>query len=339
MSTFALKKTKIQFNFWSKIYIFFSPNPKMSFLNDLSPKFVKFCMSLSICSYHGDFEENQRNLIYKNIESRISQPVFFVLKIGNDIFVVTRGAASANDFKTILDMSEIQTEYGTFHSGFFKAAHFVYEKVKSVLENLKDTYENLYFVGHSYGGAVSASLILLFKDFKNRAVIFGAPPVVDLEHSIAYNKCIASFVAEHDLIPTLSVPNIAKQLEVRKVLMSVDSNGKANFSAKELIHEFNKILDSFDTEGVPAGNEVVASLKAAAPLFIDNVLQLVRDNLDKVVRYVPGCVFRITKESAMKLIECKVNPKDELAILSSFKSAVADHPPGSYETCLNALIE
>ena len=119
---------------------------------------------------------------------------------------------------------------------------------------------------------------------------------------------------------------------------------------QRLTTEFNKILDSFDTEGVPAGKEVIQSLKNAAPLFIDNVIQLIRDKLDKVVRYTPGCVFHITKmhstsdkepESSkkLKLIDCKVNPTNELNSMSSFKSAVADHPPGSYESCLDMLAE
>ncbi|OHT07704.1 hypothetical protein TRFO_24057 [Tritrichomonas foetus] len=325
----------------------------MTFLNDLSPSFVKFCMDLSICAYTNDFKENTPNILFKNFDNKISQPVFYILNINKSLFIVTRGAASAADFQTILDMSETKTNCGTFHNGFYKAAKFVYNKVREHFngnledqhpndefidksDNLLESYENVYFVGHSYGGAVSASLILLFGNLNYRAVIFGAPPVVDLEHCSMYNKCIASFVAEHDLIPTLSVPNIANQLRAR---MSSSFEKENLPSEDEMINEFNKLLDSFDTDGVPAGNEVVASLKKAAPLFIGNVVQLIRERLDKVVRYVPGCVYRITRESTARLIECKVNPTDELGILSACKSAVADHPPGSYESCLNALIE
>lgn len=328
---------------------------EMTFVNKLGPKFLRFCMDLTIYAYRGDFEHYTKDIIFKSLESKISQPAFYVLKLAkyNDsIFVVTRGAVTTYDFQTILDMSEIKTEYGTFHSGFYKAAKFVYDKVKPILQDESNKSKQVYFVGHSLGGAVSASLILLFQNKNYKSIVFGAPPVVDLSHSMKYENCIASFVAEHDLIPTLSVPNIAKQLKERipDSFTPEMLNSKDDQFHKRLINEFNKILDSFDTEGVPAGKEVVASLKNAAPLFIENVIQLIRDKLDKVVRFTPGCVFHITKMNTdsenkqiplrkKKLSDFKVNATDELDILSSSKSAVADHPPGSYESCLDMLID
>lgn len=326
----------------------------MSFLNGLGRKFLRFCMDLTIYAYRDNFEELTPNIIHKNLISKISQPVFYVIrtsKFDDSIFVVTRGAASTYDFQTILDMSEIETKHGTFHAGYYKAAKFVYDDLKPFFENLQDKPKHIYFVGHSYGGAVSASLILLFQNENYKSVVFGAPPVVDLLHSKKYENCIASFVADNDLIPTLSVPNIANQLRERIPDAFTPSLMKCDDKIHQrLTDEFNKILDSFDTEGVPAGKEVIASLKNAAPLFIDNVIQLIRDKLDKVVRYTPGCVFHITKmstnsskksssKSRLRLVDCKINPTDKLNSMSSFKSAVADHPPGSYESCLELLDE
>lgn len=325
----------------------------MSFLNELGQKFLRFCMDLTIYAYRGDFEGLTPNIIHKNLDSKISQPVYYVLrtsKFDDSLFVVTRGAASTYDFQTILDMSEIETKYGTFHTGYYKAAKYVYDDLLPFIENMKDKPKHFYFVGHSYGGAVSASLILLFQNENYKSVVFGAPPVVDLLHSKRYENCIASFVADNDLIPTLSVPNIADQLRER--IPNLDSLLSENCNDadmhEKLTTEFDKILDSFETDGVPAGKEVIASLKNAAPLFIDNVIQLIRDKLDKVVRYTPGCVFHIhkmkmksdkkSKEKKLKLIDCKIN-STKLNSMSSFKSAVADHPPGSYESCLELLDE
>ena len=139
----------------------------MSFLNGLGRKFLRFCMDLTIYAYRDNFEELTPNIIHKNLISKISQPVFYVIrtsKFDDSIFVVTRGAASTYDFQTILDMSEIETKHGTFHAGYYKAAKFVYDDLKPFFENLQDKPKHIYFVGHSYGGAVSASLILLFQN-------------------------------------------------------------------------------------------------------------------------------------------------------------------------------
>ena len=66
-------------------------------------------------------------------------------------------------------MDDINTSYGTFHSGFFKAGKYVYESIKMLLDN----NTHVYFVGHSYGGAVSATCVAMLKSMNIHAPVNG----------------------------------------------------------------------------------------------------------------------------------------------------------------------
>ena len=117
-----------------------------------------------------------------------------------------------------------------FHQGFLQAAEYVFESISNLLDR---DYENIYFVGHSYGAAVSNVLCVLTKlnnKYKNRQVYsyaFAPPPSMSTIPG-QVQECMFSFINAHDIVPHLSLSNVRNtidlmNLDIRKFFNSVMS--------------------------------------------------------------------------------------------------------------------
>lgn len=93
------------------------------------------------------------------------KPKFYCLEHSNDLYVVVRGSESNDDWLTDFDCNEVhQIIRGKdiyFHYGFYTAANYIIDNINTFLTR---DYENIYFVGHSYGAGVSSVLCMLTKN-------------------------------------------------------------------------------------------------------------------------------------------------------------------------------
>lgn len=293
----------------------------------LSKGFITLCLTLATRAYIGNFGEYQPYIIGQQTVPDISKPVFYVLKKDETLFVVTRGSQNTCDFETVLDMDDVITPYGTFHSGFFKAGKYVYDSVKTLLDN----NTHVYFIGHSYGGAVSASCVAMLKSMNVHApvtaITFGCPPVMHSENQ-EVKAAILSFVNDYDMIPTLSAPNLLRLMQER---LKTDMPEKS-----AMRDEFLQVLDSYKTDGVPAGAQVVAALKAAAELFVEKAWAHSQGNIQKV-RFPPGILYHISNRTVKALDECRVSPRKVFANFQANSLGVACHPPKPYFSALECV--
>lgn len=184
-------------------------------IKNFNPSLLHISFGLISCAYSGNFSSEVK-LVYESNESQIHQPKFYVAEQNDMLFVVTRGSASSNDFKTDLDYQPITNSYGTFHNGFYTSAQFIL--------NNTDIYVNktnlpIYFVGHSLGGSVSQILTVLYREkYPNKSIgclSFGPAPCMALKRNIhvKLKPYIVSIVLGNDIVPTLSIHNLYKVLQ------------------------------------------------------------------------------------------------------------------------------
>lgn len=298
---------------------------------NFSVSMLNLCMMLSTCAYTNDFKQYKDEIIYRNLVSKISQPVFYVLEHGDALFVVTRGSQELTDFQTLLAMDEIGNEVGSYHEGMYKAALYVKSKIERYVKSWNGP---IYFTGHSYGGAVSGILTSIFLyeyPFKDiNSIGFGSVPVMSTEANKKIKKSAATIISGYDLIPTLSVPNIYQML-----LKSVDDIEAADNTT--LRRKFIDLLDGYYIESVPAGKEIVYSLKQASSIYIDNVIEHMRIK-KKEIQHPPGSLYKLSKDFSETLENSEVDPED-LSMLSTSKFGIADHPPHSYFEAIDNILE
>lgn len=148
---------------------------------------------------------SERNDLYK--------PPFYC-----NIFIATRGFNTIVDGATDAMFHELSREFGDitiyFHQGFLQAAEYVFESISNLLD-----YENVYFVGHSYGAAVSNVLCVLTKlndKYINRQVYSYAfaPPLSMSTIPGHVQECIFSFINAHDIVPHLSLYNARNTIDL-----------------------------------------------------------------------------------------------------------------------------
>lgn len=103
-----------------------------------------------------------------------------------------------------------------FHYGFYIAANYI---IDNIINFLTGDYENIYFVGHSYGAGVSIALCMLTKskdeliNKKIFAMAFAPPPSMSrCPADIA--ECIFAFINRHDFVPNACLYNIANTMKI-----------------------------------------------------------------------------------------------------------------------------
>ena len=106
---------------------------------------LKTFAKISKGAYSGVFEHKVLHTINtKGIQA-------YILEVGKTIVVVFRGTDEPKDWVNNLQASFVNTSYGKMHKGFKKAWDLIARELRDNLPIDK----NIYFTGHSYGGALA----------------------------------------------------------------------------------------------------------------------------------------------------------------------------------------
>jgi len=214
------------------------------------------------------------------MSKRISSGVNSVL-IGfshDGITVALRGTQKSNRLDWIQNAALFLTPVGDktgfegkMHAGFYRSTKCLWKPLKEVLVDMLKTAEEMgwkqdvYFTGHSKGGAMASVAALLMKrdgDLPDPAYVctFGSAKVGDSEFRDYYNKKITqiSFEAHHDIIPLLPpsssmMGNMNDELTdvINGILWSEKSSDKKDkykwdyqtVGKRKYIDKFSQILD------------------------------------------------------------------------------------------------
>ena len=174
---------------------------------------IRLCSRMSSFAYDGVTAfSNFKILEYSEIEG-VGRPFWFCLKSGNDIYVVIRGTNSMRDLVTDLNFIQVKAEiFGVnivFHLGFYVSARHIYNSIE---HHLLSSTGKIIFTGHSFGGSVASILCIYAKlnprltDRCIRAYCYGPAPSSSY-HNPEIEKCIAAFINEDDIVPTLTPKN------------------------------------------------------------------------------------------------------------------------------------
>ena len=298
----------------------------------LTKVFVSLCVTFAVSSYTGNFREYSGNVVMKQPCAGVSKPEFFVLTMHSDVFVVVRGSASEADFATLDEMDDRVTRIGVFHEGFYNAAEYVIEKAWNHISGCTGV---VYFVGHSYGGAVStiaATLLNFWYPEKDvRAVTFGSVPSVDENLRRYSSDIVASFVLDNDMVSTLSPTCVFARLNKT---MTIDENTKTADLENAILNLWHGYKVQ---EGSPA-MPVIRGLEKATPKFAKRVLAQAVNGSERV-RYVAGNTYHISTTKNLTFNDAWVRAEDEFAVLSTDPMAIDQHFVGNYRSAMNNIIE
>jgi pimeloyl-ACP methyl ester carboxylesterase len=157
------------------------------------------------CYPHVQFLESLRLL---SSPAKTSCCGFIVADVENNIVVAIRGTENLDEYFYNL-LANPDPESNSIHSGFLTYVDNFWDQVRLTLENSESHHKNLYFVGHSLGGAAALILTKRAKDlglfpespWQAFTYTFGAPPVSTQELYIHHN--IHHYRTEGDFIPHL----------------------------------------------------------------------------------------------------------------------------------------
>ena len=284
-------------------------------------------MRMSLYSYFGLMKHLPVTILEEHNNNSKYNPLYYVVKEteNNNLWVVTRGSASLDDWLTDFDFKNIDVSLGgvdyQFHRGFYKAAQNVYANVKHYIEEHDGP---IYFTGHSYGASVSTALIAIAKaDFNNKdlnTVAFAPAPTMGSEiPADVFNK-IATIVNSNDIVPTLSVANAFRTF--KDLITDCES-------PQELIYD--KIVDFA---------EQIKSLKFLYAEELGEALKLEAFALSKAiadyksilgdVEYVSGTVYHIDRKNPKALSETIEDQSQTINKLSLSLDAVINHEGNMY---------
>ena len=284
-------------------------------------------MRMSLFSYFDLMKYAPVTVLEKHSENSKYNPLYYVVKENdnNNLWIVTRGSSSLEDWLTDFDFKNIDVNLGgfdyQFHQGFYKAAQNVYANVKHYIEEHDGP---IYFTGHSYGASVSTALIAIAKaDFNNKdlnTIAYAPAPTMGSEiPADVYNK-IATIVNSNDIVPTLSVANAFRTFKD----LITDSE-----TPQELIYD--KIVDyakQIKTLKFLYAEELGEALQLEAFMLskaIVNYQSIIGD-----VEYVSGTVYHIDRENPKALSETIEDPSETINKLSLSLDAVINHEGNMY---------
>ena len=297
--------------------------------------FLQLVVRLSHATYKMDFS-NFSGLVYKNSTyDSPYHPVFYVYSQDNTLFVITRGSKSYDDFATAAIFSEMTTEYGTFHTGYYKAALYVWEEVK---DYVRDFPGKVVFVGHSYGAAV-AQILHIFANAKfprnahknsmpYESYCFAAPPAMDEKAYAHIKDYMYTFVNDDDIVPTLSIPNCLNRFHLFAPVISIIPQDVFTKAVLDLLKVINitSLLDQ----------QLFNMIYKAVPTCV-NAIKECEAGVPKFVKYTGGTVFQMKIGSPKKLTQCLID-QSTLNMLSITLNSVKNHHDERYMDLMDQLI-
>jgi hypothetical protein len=288
---------------------------------------VRLALQIALAAYSGDFSGFSGTMLYQNTTYDFEYPVIYAYELDNSLWIAIRGSAELYDFMTDAEFNETNTSLGTFHLGAYHAALHVLAQLRSFMSSYAGS---IYITGHSYGGSVSAVLLVLAQSEFPRQDIngvgFASYPMMDDRTSARHAGKIATIVNGVDIVPTLSVPNLYVSLWLLIPLFEA-------VPEEEVIAFLDDILDVVSIFLPPKLYEVC---RGVMPQAVDAVLGFAHGE-DREIRYVPGHVYQLIDGEPRNLDDCEINPADKLWYLSLSVHSIEDHYGASYENVVNQL--
>ena len=134
---------------------------------------LKELAKISKGAYSGVFEHK----VLHTIDKRGIQA--YILEVGEACVVVFRGSDEPNDWAYNLQAGFTYTAYGNMHKGFKKSWDLIAKELRDNLPN-----KNIYFTGHSYGGALAFISGLYIE---STIVTYGCPMVMHKDAKVKVN--------------------------------------------------------------------------------------------------------------------------------------------------------
>ena len=217
---------------------------------------IKLALKLAGESYKdGAFSIGK--VLYSSDVNDQFKPKFYCVEDMNKLYVCTRGSVSFFDFLTDFTCHEVCVEINGsnyyFHKGFIEAANFILPQISEFLDR---DYEETYFIGHSYGAAVSNVLCMLtksnekYKEKKIFSIAFAPPPSMS-KIPAHIQECMYSFINKEDIIPHMSLLNILHTVDLKQIPLSTFFSNFCNFlraSKNKTIMKFVEFLDKYEKE-------------------------------------------------------------------------------------------
>ena len=288
-------------------------------------------LSLATSAYKGKFTIDGYNLLYAQRVSSVFYPVFFALSHGDDLYLAVRGSQEQPDFDTYEENQEIKTRFGTFHSGYFKAAMNVYSKAYTLIRNCKG---NIYCVGHSYGGSTSQILAIIIKSLvpeaKVLAIAFGPVTCIDPITADKYKDNIITIVNKGDIFPTLTINNF------RNLFNQKHPQFLGYINSYQIYSEFKPVIDSMNLTGVPLGSKLQSAILGHLRHQISDALKIGKGK-SFAIKYPSGYVYHIGANNKTNIYDCLVDSSKEFTMVSMDVNAIYAHTPHPYNDTLHTL--
>lgn len=288
-------------------------------------------MRLSSAAYASNFVNFKGQIFSQSTISDFEKPVFYVYIEEESLFIITRGSLSTNDYLTDAEISEISTEYGVFHKGFYNAANFVFENVQPLINSWNGP---VFFVGHSYGGSVSQIMLVMShrtnQSINAYALSFAPMPCMNIstENNRIQNR-IFTVINNNDIVPTLSVANVHKKFAF--LSKAIDK-----IPVDVLVEKFDDILRLMKLTN-SADSRLLTNLMNSVPIMIRSVQEYSK-GVEKVVRYPAGQVYKLKLNKSKTLQECKIDPEIELNKLSVHINSINDHNSDNYLKVIDQVL-
>lgn len=289
---------------------------------------IRLTFAMVQSSFNGDYSKFGGKLVSYNQTAGIEAPVFYVLKRDDGLFVITRGSMEMNDYVTDVEFMETTNEYGTYHAGFFNASMYVYKHAKPFIAEANTP---VYFLGHSYGAACATVLETIaghdFPDKDINCIAYAPVPAISDELNKTFASKIVSFVVNHDMVPTLSIPNVYERF---KFLFAL------KFPRDKTITIVKTVLKGID-HYQKWSDDIYQSLIRSIPAIV-NLLFDYHEKKSLGIRFIPGTTYHIYSKKQVVLSESIVDVRKKLNIMDIHLSSIRDHWPDVYQKGLDNII-
>ncbi|KAK8882328.1 hypothetical protein M9Y10_044970 [Tritrichomonas musculus] len=302
-----------------------------SLITGFSATLLKLAIRLSVAAYNNDFTEFDGEMIYKNTTDGFLEPVFYVYKLDGNLWLVNRGSITEIDYLSCAEFNERTTDLGTFHEGFYNASITTLSQAEKYIAEFDGT---IYITGHSYGASVApVEYVILRNKYPTKDIncmAFGPLPMMDNTTYLKYTDKLVTVVNHHDLIPTLSVPNVYNQFSYLMPLIKY-------IPEEQVISTLEGFLDLFEKGTGLIDQMLYEALKSDIPALVDAIVGYTQGE-QRLIRYPPGVVYQIDVSNPKPLDECEVDPTS-FDTLSTYLWAMTEHPDTVYEKAVLAIPE
>ena len=143
-----------------------------------------------------------------------------------------------------------------------------------------------------------------------------------------YSEKIVCFYNHHDIVPTLSVPNVYERF---KWVFAI------KFNKDKIIEVIRTVINGIEHIFDPWSQEVYEGFYNAIPKLVELLFEY-NEKKDLLVRYVPGTVFHVyANKKVAKLTNSVMDVVNELGIMSIHISGINDHNPAQYQKAIENI--